>query len=285
MKAERRHELKTNALARGIEGFPNYWRDYGSRALLFVVVMLLVFLLVRYWNQKKQQQAEEVTAAMENVQSELQRLDQFPLSYGGPPSVVLEQRKQILQQADGSIQTLLNSSKDPNILAKANLAQGDLDWKLATLPDMPAAETQPSLRVPNRQKLLNDARAAYERILVPPYDNSALNVYSARMGLAAVAENLQEWDKARQQYEAIVNSSNLPASFRDYARARLDALPGYQRPAYLGPPPPPETQPTTAPAQQLGPQAPSTMPTAPILPTTAPAEATSRPSTMPATMP
>ena len=56
MKAERRHDLKTNALARGLEGFPYYWRTYGSQALLVVLIFLIVFMLVRYWNEKKARQ-------------------------------------------------------------------------------------------------------------------------------------------------------------------------------------------------------------------------------------
>ena len=50
---ERRHDLKTNALARGVEGMPRSLREYGSRILLVVLVAAIVFLLVRYWNYKK----------------------------------------------------------------------------------------------------------------------------------------------------------------------------------------------------------------------------------------
>ena len=78
MKAERRHELKTNTLARGIEGVPNFWREHGNQILLIVLVAAVTFLLVRYWNEKKAKDAASVAINLQTAHTELGMLTQLP---------------------------------------------------------------------------------------------------------------------------------------------------------------------------------------------------------------
>ena len=48
MKAERRHELQENSLARFIDNLPVMLRLYADRILLAVVLVLLVVVLIRW---------------------------------------------------------------------------------------------------------------------------------------------------------------------------------------------------------------------------------------------
>ncbi len=48
MKAERRHELQQNSLARFIDNFPVMVRLYADRILLVIVLILLVIVLIRW---------------------------------------------------------------------------------------------------------------------------------------------------------------------------------------------------------------------------------------------
>src|SRR4029079_9461877 len=119
---------------------------------------------------------------------------------------------------------VLSTSKDPKILARAYIAQGDLDWKIANMPDPAGATTRPDLKIPNREGLLGGAAEFYSKVLDPPYSNEPLDVFTARMGLAAVAENRGKWDEAKNQYSAIVDSRNFPQSFKTIASKRLTDL-------------------------------------------------------------
>ena len=269
MKAERRHDLKTNALARGIEGLPDYWRDYGNKVLLVIIVALLVFLGVRYWNQKRASEAEAVAESLQSAQSALADLDRLPMGYMSAlaqPTALAEQRQKTVQNAETAINTVINDARDPKALASGYLAKGELNWKLANLPEIPGAQTQPSLRMSkSSDEFLNAARSAYEQVIQPQFSGQTLAVFQARLGLAAIAENQQKWDAARQQYQAIIDSPTFPPEFKSYAKDRLAELPQLEKPALLGEGPNLFANPSTAPAA-MGPfpisqTAPATVPT------------------------
>jgi len=264
MKAERRHELKTNALARGLEEFPDYWREYGSKALLVVLVAAVAFLSVRYWNDKKARDAQTVTNSMQSIHSGLDQLRTLPmfLQNGAGAQPIAEQRQKIAQTVDSSISTVLNTAKEPKILANAFLARGDLNWQLANFPDVPGSDTLPAtLQIQNHDSLLEQARASYEKVLEPAYSGSPTDVFYARVGLAAIAENQGQWDKAKAQYQAITDAADMPAAFKEYAGERIAQLPQLQTAALLVPQPPvasPEIP--TTPRGPLGPIGPMPIP-------------------------
>ena len=297
MKSERRHELKTNALSQQLEGFPDYWREYGNKVLLAVILGLLVFMAVRYYRDKKARDIQEVATAQEAILSNMGELDQLQMMEAAGAPGTIDARRKVSSTINDAISTILNTSKDPKILARAYLAQADLDWKLANLPDPPGATTRPDLKIPNREGLLGGAAEYYAKVLDPPYSGDALDLFTARMGLAAVNENRGKWDEAKSQYQAIVDAKSLPQSFKDVASKRLASLPEYQKGALLNPPPEPTTTPsilgpespmfpnaTTAPSSM--PSMSTTMPAGPVLPATSmPAVGITPPTTAPATQP
>jgi hypothetical protein len=276
MKSERRHELKTNALARRLETVPDYWREYGNKVMLVIIVFLIAYLAVRYYNDKKTREAQEIASSMETIQTQLGTIDQLDRMYlQTDPANVAEIRQKSTLAANDAINTLLNSSKDPKVLARAYLAQGDLDWRLANLPDPPGAATRPELKISNRDLLLGEAKSSFARVLDPPYNQGALDLFTARIGLAAIAENQGQWDEAKKQYQSMIDAPNFPAAFKDVARERVSHLADIQKPALIVPapevPPTPMTPATqsTQPAI-LGPELPPMTQPAPS-PTTAPA--------------
>lgn len=296
MKSERRHDLQTNSLAKGIEGLPDYWREYGNKVLLVVIVALIAYLAVRYWKDKKENEARQLTASLETVRVQLGNLDQLQMQYfGGQPATIADARNRITNEANDAISNLLSTARDPKIVARAYVAQGDLDWKLANMPELPGAATRPELKVGNRDGLLNAAREAYAKVLDPPYSGNVLDVFAARMGIAAVAENQGKFDEAKAQYQAIADAGNLPAAFKEVASGRLKELPGISKPALLVPPP--EVSPTASTVPSImGPEAPpvtlpTTLPAGTTLPTDigaattgpAPASLPPTPSSQPAT--
>jgi hypothetical protein len=265
MKAERRHELKTNSLVSGLEHFPEHWKEYGSRILLTILIAAITFLLVRYWRERATTQDKQIANSLESTRNELAMLRQLPLQIGGaePASLIADQRQHLAQEADQSIATVLNSSKSVGELTSAYLSRGDLDWTLANFPELPGAETQPALKVSNREALLDQARASYEKVLEPASSPTPFDIYYARMGLAAIAENQGQWAKAKEQYQAISSAANLPDAFKEDARVKALRLEKIQSPVLIVQAPvaaaTPEVPPTshsTTPSM-LGPEAPT----------------------------
>src|SRR5579859_4313132 len=188
MKSERRHDLKTNTLSQQLEGLPDYWRDYGNKVLLAVIVGLLVYISVRYYRDKKAKDAEQVAASLETIRTSMGELDQLQMVEATGSPAASEARLKVSSAINDAISTILSTSKDPKIIARAYVAQGDLDWKLANMPDPPGATTRPDLKMPNREGLLGGAAEFYTKVLDPPYSSEPLDVFTARLGLAAVAE-------------------------------------------------------------------------------------------------
>ena len=122
-------------------------------------------------------------------------------------------------------------------MANVYLLRGDLNWDLANFPAIPGADTQPSLDVPNRDGLLEKAAASYGQVLDSTLGANLDDVFYARTGLAAIAENQAQWDKAKLQYQAIIDASNMTAGYKAYAKERIERLPEIQSTVLLVPPP------------------------------------------------
>src|SRR5688572_23651659 len=138
MKAERRHELKTNTLAHGLENLPELGRRYGTKILLAIIAVLLIIWFVR--NQarsardSREAAAETFASAVQSING-LDNLHRFI-----DTRAAAEQRKKIQEETGKAIQQVLDQSKDEALRADALLARGDLNWKLATLPALRGAE-------------------------------------------------------------------------------------------------------------------------------------------------
>ncbi len=135
----------------------------------------------------------------------------------------LQQADQVLQKAPDS-QTAMK--------AQALLLKGDFNFDMANLPDLPGAATQPALRpAESADSLLSNAADAYTQIL-QNYGSDASAVTAAHFGLAAVAENRGDWNDAKAQYQAVLDSGT-EAPYKALASRRLLLLPQLQQSATL----------------------------------------------------
>jgi hypothetical protein len=241
MKSERRNEPtikpKTQLASEPLETPGDYWRVYGNRILLVVIAMLAIFLAVRYYNEKKATEAAEISSSLEIVRAQMGNLQQVLLSESRTAGAeTIQTREHVVSQLSDAISSVLNTAKDPKLIARGYLAKGDMNWDLANAADPAGSTTRPELKVQNRDGLLDEARDAYSRVLEAPFSDDPLNLFTARMGLAAIAENQHKWDVAKAQYQAIADSS-LPASFKELARKRVTELPDLQKQPILNPAP------------------------------------------------
>jgi tetratricopeptide (TPR) repeat protein len=258
MKAERRRELKHNSLIWTLQGIPDQIKKYQSQISLALVLIALGIVLIRYRINAREQRLVDAQAAMAIATEDADRLKGSHLSPGNDPLLLIREREEAysdgLQQADTVLEKAPDSEKA--MKAQALLTKGDLNFEMANLPDLPGADTQPSLRPQESEdSLLSGASDAYTQV-IQNYPDQHFAVVAAHFGLAAVAENRGQWDDAKAQYQAILDG-DAEQAFKDIATQRLGILPELQRPVMIDlpsavPPASATTQPTTKP-QTLGP--------------------------------
>src|SRR5882757_5010965 len=134
MKAERRHELQTNTLALWLRWkAPEVWAKYGTHILLGIIVIALGIVLARHLMNKP---IEEANRAADNLAAAREQISEVAVGMRAPSDA-----RGILTL----IQQAMEGSKRPEIQSEAQLAMGDYYWTLFNTPQMPGADTQPTI--------------------------------------------------------------------------------------------------------------------------------------------
>jgi hypothetical protein len=247
MKAQRRHELQQSDLAKVIKQAPGFWQQSGGRYLLMILAGLVIGLLIRYRissNREATQQASESLSLARTVISELRSPRTLMMSQLGPPGEAIMRRRQMFSEANNAIGEATRLSDDRTVQAEALIARGDLNWSMATMPEIPGAATQPGAQIRDPRELLSNASEAY-RSVVDNFADVKHAQIAARFGLAAIAENQGNWDAAQQQYQAITSQAGEFPAYKTMAQERLDILPKLRQPVLMA-------QASTEPTTQAG---------------------------------
>ena len=292
MKAERRHELKTNTLATQLEKAPAFFKKYGSHILLGVILCLLAYILIRNYTTG---QAEKATHARENLADAIYALSELRTGTGTSP-------RDSLKRIEESVAAAMESSSDSSFKATAMILRGDANWEAANYPvsAIPGATTRPELGLGKpADQFLKAAEDAYSAVLQPPLNAEHSAVNSAHLGLAAIAENRMQFAEAKKQYQQVIDDPATDKPYADLARKRIAQLPALEAPILASKTiefPEAETKTDVKPGSvkrvPLGPPTPAmpatgghgaaATPTQPATSTAPPAPATGEPSTRPA---
>ena len=282
MKAQRRHQLQANELARQLETFPETLKRNASTILLVITACVVVFFVVRYRRAAAENRQINLTSALATARqgpSELRLVDAAQTQ--GPIENVVARRNQLIADTRNAIDTILREAEGEDekaLRAEALVAKGDMNWSLANLNPIAAATTQPGLALPRTQaEYLKEAEDAYNDV-ISGYSSQVISWVTAEMGLAAIAENRGDWNTARKGYQTILDrKDDVPDVFRNVAARRINMLAMLQKPVFIGdyPPKPATSGPATAPAVAMDASASSaTGASATIAPTTVPAAST-----------
>jgi hypothetical protein len=263
MKAQRRHELKQNTLAHSLETLPEFGRQHGTKILLVVLFGLLVVLLIRSRVASSKAAAEQAAYALGHGREMVEQLQANAVRL--PPGQLASVARDVSKNVDQAVQNVLDSSDDSRMIAEARILQGDLNWQLVALPEPPGAATRPDLALPRTDEQVLDAAAAAYQAAVDERNAPRESVVTARLGLAAVAENRRQWDAAKDQYQKVLDDPATPKPLKDLAANSISRLEMLRKPPLIAAP---ASAPSTAAASQ-----PSTTPS-----TTAPTPTTSQPS-------
>jgi len=210
MKSDRRHQLKRSELADTLLHMRDYLVTHGSRIGAVAVVIVAALLVVAYLHYSRRQ---NIRAGWEQI---------FGVTFGmeDPSGVDLE--------------AIAVNAADDKLAAMAWKLQGDI--LLAQWLASPQDEVERVSRIQH----------AYNQIL-EKYPDNTIAVVCAHMGLGVVAENLGQWDTAREHYEALASEARFASTpYAELARQRLERLDQWREPVVFA-----TTQPaTTQPAEQ-----------------------------------
>lgn len=229
MKAEHRHELKTNILAEWIANFPQ-WAKKNLKIIIYVSVVVIAVggSALFHWYRKNVESVRkqlELTrlitqlsqAKLQVIQSQVQGMD---VSY------------MLIQISDG-LENFAKSAKDDQMAAlalvkRAEALRTELHYRLGSVSEQ------------DKQAAIERAKTSYTQAIDKPVTNRSLAA-TAKLGLALCEEELGNFEQAGQIYTEIVSGGDFEgtAAFAA-AKNRLATIEDYQQEVVFTPAPQPE---------------------------------------------
>ncbi len=218
MKAEHRHELKTNVLAEWIANFPQ-WAKENAKTIIYVSVLVVVVAGLYFWKMYE----EKVVSVRKQL--ELTKLiAQLPR---GKIRILQAQARgvdisyMLIQTAD-ELQIAAQNAKDDQMAALAQIKRAEalrieLHYRFGSVGERDAAAQ------------INLARASYAEA-VKKSSTSPLLMSTAKLGMGLCEEELGNFEKAKQIYGEIITDASFEGTVAAaQAKLRLETMADYQR--------------------------------------------------------
>jgi len=242
MKSEHRHELKTNELAEWLGNLPQWSKDNLTTIIIAsaVIVTAVIFYVWSIYSKKAIAEEQlEFTNLLNQLSSSKTQVLQAQ-SQGRDLSFIL------LQPANNLATFAQNTNNDQMaalaLIKRAEALRTELHYRPGTVSQQDLTEQ------------INKAEAAYTEAIRKSSANQSL-IAAAEFGLGLCAEELGNFEKAKQIYQDIVTNPNLEGIVAvAAAEHRLKTMDDYKQKVIFKPAPPPPAaslpQSTTAVATQ-----------------------------------
>jgi hypothetical protein len=242
MKAEHRHELKTNELAEWIANFPQ-WAKQNRITIIVVVAVVAVAAALYFWRSYDR---NVVQVRRQLALTSL--LNQLPVD----KMQVIRSRSQgrddsfILLSLAGNLKTFAQEARDDGMAALALIKQAqairtELHYRLGTV---------------SRQEIIEQigkAKASYTEAVQKASDSPSL-LAIARFGLGLCDEELGDFGKAEQIYRDIVADPHLDGTTaKAAAEHRLETMNDYKTNIVFKPAPVPQIMTVPPSPLEMGP--------------------------------
>jgi len=218
MKAEHRHELKTNVLAEWIANFPQ-WAKENLRMIIYisVVAVLVIGSYTFHWYRTN----------VESVRKQLGLTKLIAQLPRGKIRILQAQARgvdisyMLIQTAD-ELQIAAQNAKDDQMAALAQIKRAEalrmeLHYRFGAVGERDAAAQ------------IDLARASYAEA-VKKSSTSPLLMSTAKLGLGLCEEELGNFEKAKQIYGEIIADASFEGTVAAaQARLRLETMTDYQR--------------------------------------------------------
>ncbi len=229
MKSSDRHKLKSNELADSLVELKDYLNTHSSQIVAVLIGILVVILAFFWWQNSRQEQhiqqmaslqASMVNADIAQNQAVSYALD--PKTKGAAPYKPAQITSQLGLLADDNAGTAIG--------ALALLKRGDIIRSKLYFSQQPFTDKE-------KNALQNQAQGIYERV-IKEYAKFPVIAGQAKLGLAMLAEQRGQWDKARQLYEQLASDKDksLAGTVIPFqANERLQILPEIKTPVKFAP--------------------------------------------------
>jgi tetratricopeptide (TPR) repeat protein len=228
MKAEHRHELKTNELAEWITEFPQ-WAKKNLKSIIYLALLVIVVAGLYIYNWRKKN--------VVLVQREIELTKQLARESN--------QKTQIIQSQAQGVDTsymLLDTAKNLQVIG-----ENEKDNQMAALALIKEAE---ALRMElhyrpgtvsrrDLEERIKQARDCYTKAIEKSSSNPSF-MATATLGLGLCEEEIGNFEKAKQIYLGITTNSDFEGTVAlEQAKWRLETMDDYKQPIAFKPPPKP----------------------------------------------
>lgn len=255
MDADHRHELKQNDLEEFLTHSKEFWAKWGNFITIVVLVVVVSVTGYRFYQSRQ-------VSAQEKALADL-------LSAATP-----EAYRDLARESDNPVvRTMANLRGADMILLQLSMPEPPNDGPGQGSDGKPATDQKPDatpMDPAEREKRLSQAASMYRQVI--EQSPHVLYAFNARLGLAAVAESLGQWDDAAAEYQRVATdaAATYPA-IAGQAATRLELLDRLKMPLTFAPePPPPADKPQTNAGTEAMPQVTAPVETSQTTPESAP---------------
>lgn len=230
MKAQHRHELKTNELAQWLANLPN-WAKENIRIIIYIAVVVVLVFVFYIWKLYQ----KNIVAKNEQL-----RFTRLLYELSEDRITTLQQQAQgidlsyTLLQTANKLQNFASNTKNPDMAALAFIKyaealRSELHYRMGSLDNRTVSSQ------------IAKAKAGYENAIKNSQNNLTLRAL-ATFGLGLCEEEVRNFDKAKEIYQQIVNDPVFaPTTAAASAQYRLEIMDNYkQMVAFKAPEPLPQ---------------------------------------------
>ncbi len=200
MKSEHRHELSRNSAEELLKSASQFWKKYKSRVVLVALAVALVFLGLAYHRRKTRSDRMRV---INKYKTACRNADEAQIA---DPASLIEDFKEVIE---------LDEMPRITVEAMNRVAGLYLD------------EFNRARSSKRRDYVLDRAKTYYDQAIARTVGKDEFNYLAAaaRIGLARIAENRADFQKAKEEYRRVIENGRLEGSPQwSDARRALDRL-------------------------------------------------------------
>jgi len=230
MKAEHRHELKTNELAEWITEFPQ-WAKKNLKSIIYLALLVVVVVGIYIYNWHKKnvvlvQRDIELTKQVARVSNQKTQIIQSQAQGVDISYTLLDTAK--------NLQVIGENEKNNQMAALALIKQAEaLRMELHYRPGTVSSR--------DTEERMKQARDCYTKAIEKSSSNRSF-MATAKLGLGLCEEEIGNFTTAEQIYRDITANSDFEGTVAvEQAKRRLETMDDYKQTIAFKPPPKPAT--------------------------------------------
>ncbi|MBN2137317.1 MAG: hypothetical protein JW720_05900 [Sedimentisphaerales bacterium] len=230
MKAEHRHELKTNSLAEWLSDFPHWVRENIFSVAIIVAAIVVaggLYIWRAHHQSAQHEEQQRFTSLINQVSNRKMQILGGQGQGAGSSSLLFEPA--------GSLEAFANSTSSSTLAALALIKQAEA---LRTELHYRTEAVTPQ----NLAEQIGRAKQSYANAVKNASDNPSL-MAAAKIGLGLCEEDLGNFDEAQRIYGEVVNDPTFEGTVGvNQAQLRLEIMNDYKKSVAFRPKPRPKPQ-------------------------------------------